>query len=271
LIDYFATFAYTNGLAFPNTLAINASGPGATDGTEFIKAFIDDLWGARQAVMDAAGLSPSGVTEGPGASQFLEALRLLGPGPAVVTEWHGAADPSVTGHRALPLNGQGILRANYVELDTLVYVGDGLNPTATAYYHADDAAGTIRNIAGVYLILPESRGYAPRGLDTAATVDPQGASRDLGSLQADAMQRITGSFGTNLHAAAGVSMIVGQAGVFTVGPATNAASPGSFLGASLAAEGALFDNSNSVAPNAAKTDDVETRMANRATNYVLWW
>ena len=192
MIDYFAVFVYTNGLAFPDTLSINASGPGSTDGTEAVKALVDDIWGARQAVMDAAGLTPDGVTEAPGTSQFLEALRLLGPGPGIGTEWDINDTPGVTGHRALFKNGQGILRANYPELDALVYVGDGNNAAVAAaggaYYRADDAAGTIPNIVGIYLILPESRGYMPRGLDTAASVDPDGASRYLGDIQLDAFQ-----------------------------------------------------------------------------------
>jgi hypothetical protein len=65
------------------------------------------------------------------------------------------------------------------------YVGDPDNPTASAFYHADDAAGTIRNTTGIYLILPDERGYFLRGLDTSGTIDPQGATRDIGDTQDD--------------------------------------------------------------------------------------
>jgi hypothetical protein len=189
MIDYFGSFTYTNGLPYPDTLAVNASGPSATDGTEFVKLMIDDLWGARQALMDYAGLTPDGVTEAPGSAQTLEAIgKGFGVGPGMGVIYWKDGDPAVNGDRVLLLNGQGILRANYAELDAAVYVGDGNNGTASAFYHADDAAGTVRNIAGAYLILPDTRGYFLRGLDVAASVDPDGASRDLGSIQIDSSQ-----------------------------------------------------------------------------------
>ena len=90
------------------------------------------------------------------------------------------------------LNGHGILRANYPDLDTACYVGDGNNAAVAAagggYFRADNSDGSSPNIAGIYLILPETRGYVPRGLDTAASVDPDGASRYLGNPQLDAFQ-----------------------------------------------------------------------------------
>ena len=193
MLNFFTFFTNTNGLTFPDTLSINASGPSATDGTEFVKGMIDDIWGWYQAMLDYAGLSPSGVSEGPGASQMLEAIgKGFGVGPGMgVTYWKDG-DPSVNGDRVLLLNGQGILRANFVELDAAVYVGDGNNAAVAAgggyFYRADDAAGTSPNIAGIYLILPETRGYVLRGLDSAASVDPDGASRFLGDAQLDAFQ-----------------------------------------------------------------------------------
>ena len=44
--------------------------------------------------------------------------------------------------------------------------------------------------------LPDLRGYFVRGYDTRNTVDPDGAARAIGSVQADAMQRIKGSITT---------------------------------------------------------------------------
>ncbi len=73
MIDYAVVFTNFSG-AFPNITAVNASGGGATDGTEFIKAFIDDLWGENQAVMDFAGFSPNAAAEAAGASQRLDAI-----------------------------------------------------------------------------------------------------------------------------------------------------------------------------------------------------
>ena len=193
MIDYQTSFVYTNGVPFPDTLAINATGAGTGDGTEIVKILVDDLWGARQALMDAAGLVPDSVTEAPDTSQLLEAIRKISGSPGEGVIWWKDSDPAITGDRVLLLNGQGILRANYPELDAAVYVGDTANPTASAFYHADDAAGTIRNTTGIYLILPDTRGYVLRGLDTAASVDPDGASRDVGSIQDFALENITGS------------------------------------------------------------------------------
>lgn len=44
--------------------------------------------------------------------------------------------------------------------------------------------------------LPDLRGYFVRGYDTRNTVDPDGAARAIGSVQADAMQRIRGGITT---------------------------------------------------------------------------
>jgi hypothetical protein len=84
--DYLTEFTQTDGDAFPDTGAINASGAGATDGTEFIAALINDIWGARQAAMDVAGLTPNAVEEQATVdltkpsgrkSQFLDAMFKL--------------------------------------------------------------------------------------------------------------------------------------------------------------------------------------------------
>jgi len=193
MIVYKTFFTNTNGVDFPDTESRNASGPSATDGTEFVKGMIDDMWGARQALMNRAGLTPDGVSESDSASQFVEALIkgfAIGPGIGV-TYWKDG-DPAVNGDRVLLLNGQGVLRSSFPDLDAAVYVGDGNNAAVAAagggYYHADDAAGTIPNTAGIYLILPETRGYVLRGLDLAASVDPDGAGRFLGDNQLDALQ-----------------------------------------------------------------------------------
>jgi len=98
------------------------------------------------------------------------------------------ADPATLGHKALLLQGQGIIRANYPELDTAVYVGDGNNATASAFYRATDSGGVTRSTTGTYLILPDARGRMIRGLDLAGSIDPDGASRDLGSYQDDSIQ-----------------------------------------------------------------------------------
>jgi len=246
----------------------NATGAGATDGTEFIAATIDNFeWGWMQELFTREGFSPDGVTEAVGASQIVEALDNKVPA-GIGIEWNLNVDPATYGARYLLLNGQGILRANYPELDANVYVGDGNNAAAEAaggaFYRADDAAGTIPNIAGVYLILPESRGVVSRGLDLAATIDPDGASRFLGDLQVDAMQKITGKVqvGSNVRTAWTLFN-----GVFT---GTNSATASANqVGGNTDNIDLDFDNSTSTSPNAAKTDDVETRMYNRSTQFAI--
>ncbi len=191
--DYAAAFTNFSG-AFPDILAINASGPSATDGTEFVSNMINDsMWGVMQMILNRAGLSPNGVLESDSASQIREALQKgFGAPVGVVTQWHIDDDPGTSGHRALLLNGQGILRANFAELDAACYVGDANNAAVAAasggYYRADNSDGSSPSTTGIYLILPETRGYAPRGLDVAASVDPDGAARFLGDVQLDAFQ-----------------------------------------------------------------------------------
>lgn len=155
MIDWASVQTYYAG-SFPNVLAINSTGAATQDGTEYIAEQINNgIFGPSQAFMDYAGLTPNGVTEAAGASQLLTALQLgHAIGPGTYRRYAKSTAPSVTGDRLLILSGQGILRANYTALDTAVYVGDPNNATAPYFYHADDAAGTIRNTAGIYLILP---------------------------------------------------------------------------------------------------------------------
>lgn len=258
MIDYQTSFVYTNGLPYPFTLAINATGAGTGDGTEIVKILVDDLWGARQALMDAAGLTPDSVTEAPDTSQLLEAIRKISGSPGEGVIWWKDSDPAITGDRVLLLNGQGILRANYPELDTAVYVGDTANPTASTFYHADDAAGTIRNTTGIYLILPDIRGYVLRGLDTAASVDPDGASRDVGSIQDFAIQNITGYFDLHRNAWQEGSA---PGGVFTVANAPTGGDTELTPAGTGTPRRVTFDASTVV------NTSTETRMVNIATKF----
>lgn len=73
--DY-STIPNTSG-SFPDVVSQNATGPGETDGTPYIKQVIDDLWGARQALMDYAGLTPNGSQETSSNSQFLQAIGFI--------------------------------------------------------------------------------------------------------------------------------------------------------------------------------------------------
>lgn len=270
-IDVLVAFAFQDGVAFPDSGAADVSAPGAQDGTEFFVTMINNyMFGPQQMLLDHAGLTPTGVIESATTSQVKEALQKgFGAPPGVPTEWHLASDPGVTGHRALLLNGQGILRANYPDLDAAVYVGDGNNAAVAAaggaYFRADNSDGTSPNIAGVYLILPERRGYVPRGLDTAASVDPDGASRVLGDVQLDAFQGHIFNNGIGYTSA-----------VFWIYGGTASEVPGS------ATDRITGDSTNPTQQgltSAPKTDGVngtprissESRMVNSSTKWVVWY
>ncbi|MDD5353089.1 MAG: hypothetical protein PHS93_08020 [Candidatus Omnitrophica bacterium] len=183
-------FINQSGDAFPGTLAVNSSGALSTDGTEFISDMVNDyMFGLMQALLAYTGQTPNGTLEGPSNSQFLEGIRrfTVYPGSIFHAAWN--VDPSTIPIRAIKLTGQGIVRANYPLLDAMVYCGDANNATYTAFFRADNADGSSRNIAGAYLILPDMRGRVIRALDTAAGVDPDGASRYLGSLQNHAFMK----------------------------------------------------------------------------------
>lgn len=174
---------------FPNVVSNNVTAPGAGDGTPFVKAMIDDAWGRFQDLLNRAGLTPSGSSEAAGSSQHYAALRRCFGAPGEVVLWHGQADPATLGLRLLLLEGQGILRANYPDLDAAVYIGDGNNGDTSYpyYYHADDATGLVRNTAGIYLILADSRGKTVRAWDPTEVDDPEGASRKFPDRQANAV------------------------------------------------------------------------------------
>jgi hypothetical protein len=155
------------------------------------------------------------------------------------------------GVRALFLTGQTVLAANYAELVTNTYTGDTDNATAEAYYRCDNADGTGRNIAGIYFKLPDFAGVVPRGYDSLASVDPDGATRKLGDFQADAMQG-------HLHATT----------VFTNGTPTGGGSgdygnPGNPT--TDKNTGAPIDDGVNGLPRTA----TETRMANVSVNYII--
>ena len=139
----------TTGTAAANDIAAkNAASSTAIDGTPFVAAMVDNEWGWMQAIMDYAGDVADGITESKTASQLLQAqINTLSPPGAILPNcWN--ADPATLGYRFLDLDGSGILVANYADLITATYVGDGNNATAKAgggaFYKADDAVGTNR-------------------------------------------------------------------------------------------------------------------------------
>lgn len=197
---------------FPFVQAINSSGPLLTDGTEIIDEVIDDVWLEKQALLDFYDYPPLGFPDLAGVfgavfknlpiSQPLAIQYMNYATPGSIVNWASELDPAVVGAtlglgmeiRLLLLHGQGILRADFLMLDAIVYVGDPDNATADSFYHADDALGAVRNTAGDWLILPDIRGRSFRALDPSGLIDPDGAGRLVGSKQEDAMQNIVSSF-----------------------------------------------------------------------------
>jgi hypothetical protein len=208
MIDY-STVENTHG-SYPETKALNASGPLAKDGTPYHAAVIDDLWGFNQALMSAANMFPNGVTETVEGSQRLEAIRRIAGYPGEVVPWMGnEKNPLLLGIRLLPLNGQTISRALYAQLDEVTYVGDGKNSTAPAFYRVTSPTSGIRNTTGQYLVLPDLRGLAIRGLDISGTKDFEGARRSIGDEQLDSVIDHSHSIGNLFYG--GVTTPVGYA------------------------------------------------------------
>jgi len=223
----FATLPNTTG-AYPDVEPTDVSAPAAADGTPVMAQWVKELMGSFQAILNAAGLTPSGTSESDTVSQILLAIRRVAHYPGEIFAWGGAqTDIQATlGIRALPLSGQGIVRANYVDLDTAVYCGNTNNPVADAYFRSNTSVAPYsRSTSGTYLILPDARGRFLRALDPTGTIDIDGgASRLSGSPQNYALynhrhHNLTGSgylYTTdtvNLTAgASGYNMITKQAG-----------------------------------------------------------
>jgi hypothetical protein len=268
--DY-ATIPNTSG-AFPNVVSVDASSPGAVDGTPFFTQFIDDLWGARQHLLNRAGVTPSGATEQKNSSDAYEAQAKCFGHPGEIVAWTGVnSDPSALGIRLIPLVGQGLdLSLGYSDLLTAVYVGDPNNPTAVAYYRSSSPTGTPRSITGGYLILPDLRGYALRGLDLAAAVDPDGAGRELGDTQDYAVMRhhhpvVEKNLSTTLMQW-GLVTSPFASGSFSATRVTNTGAS-DVLALSASGIAAKFAGINAV--DGINTNEFENRMANSAVHWCI--
>lgn len=290
--DYTTITGNNNGLPFPLTRAVDATGPLAVDGTEFLKETVDDAWAQKQALLDFYGVTPNGLEDGNGVdagglpiSQPLAAQYMNFGTPGIVVNWPSEQDPAIVGAglgidiRLLLLHGQGIDRTQdaYKMLDSIMYIGDPDNPTADAFYHANDAGGVTRATTGDWLILPDARGYSWRALDPTGAIDPDGASRIVGHKQDDAMQAITGSFFIRQKGPQTPREIIsdlGGNGVFSVNASTFPAVSTSEMESTLPGSAKElnridFDTSNALIP--FKTNDFETHVKNIATHYAIYY
>jgi hypothetical protein len=206
MIDYAATFTNYTG-SFPNIAAQNVTAPGAGDGTEFVAALVNDIWGRAQALLDYAGLTPDGVQEAPDTAQILTALSKgygIGPGIGVIYWKNGT--PAANGDRVILLQGQVITIASYPLLAAAVYVGDANNATAPAFYKTSDAGGTTRSTSGTYMVMPDTRAVSLKGvgnqtINTRVKTGPASVGSIIeDTFQGHNMQNTTGyqgGFGAN--------------------------------------------------------------------------
>ena len=212
MIDYQVVFTNTNGVIFPNTEAVNVSAAGAGDGTEFIAALINDQWGARQALMDRAGLSPDGADEAPGTSQFMLALdRVYGGAGEGVIYWKNDT-PAAFGDRVLLLTGQVFLITDYPALFNNTWVGAGANATAPAFYRTSDALGVTRDAGGNYFVLPDTKGLSLKNIgDATVNGRTKVGPVSLGEKQEDQMQGFSAILQSRIDIA--TNLVLGLIGV----------------------------------------------------------
>ena len=208
---------------FPNTVAKNASGAGATDGTEYVASIVSDLWGFWQDILAQATMTPSGVAEvaaatGAAAAGTAQQKRMalemkfgapgelvfdcIAPGSGTYGSqsmaWGAAAGGPPARYqyrRVIACAGQTVAIASYPDLAAAIYCGDANNATADYGYKSSDAGGATHSTSGTYITLPDFRGLTVRGYDHGQVHDPRGATRGvngsaglLASLQQDAFQ-----------------------------------------------------------------------------------
>lgn len=183
----------TNGAnppAYPWGSARDVTVSGDRTGTPWTADVLNDFWGFASAVYVSGDITPDNDPEQANDSEIFLGLQRSCGHPGEVVAWTGPTSYLTSGKiRLLPLTGQVVTIADYSQLCAAVYVGDGNNPTAPAYYKTSDAGGTTRSTSGSYMVFPDLRGYVLRGLDTAAAVDPDGAGRAVGDVQQWAMRK----------------------------------------------------------------------------------
>ena len=121
MINYLSVFTNTDGNSFPDTAAVNSSGPGTTDGTEFIKAMIDDLWGFNQALLNFTDDTPNGSSEADGASQRLDSILKICANTASIS--------ATTTYTVEEWNKRGVLLLQAGVVTVTLAAGTGCNET----------------------------------------------------------------------------------------------------------------------------------------------
>lgn len=145
---------------YPYGRARNVSTPGDGTGTPWEAALVNDLFGFQQALLEGAGIVPSGTPERVGQSQYLQSLRrLFTPAGVTTTDVGGGVDVTLsedqTGARVLVF--VGTLTANIsvivpsLERDWIV-----INDTGGSF------SLTLRTSAGTGFVLQQGEYYGAR-------------------------------------------------------------------------------------------------------------
>lgn len=155
--------------SFPDVAATNASGPTLRDGTPITADFVNDIWGAFQAILSAAGTTPSDSVETASTSDLLDSIRRLCGVPGEIV-FHASPSDSISAN-ILPLKGQVVSISAYPALVEATYIGDSNNPDSyyPCFYKCLDTGGLSRSTSGSYFKLPDCRGYFVRALAGAST------------------------------------------------------------------------------------------------------
>jgi hypothetical protein len=174
---------------YPYGSAQNVTVPGDETGTPWEKVLLNDIFGFQQAMLDAAGIVPSGSADQVGASQYLESLQKIAGFPGtIVALGLNDTDPATFGVRILMLNGGSVDQDDYPELVAATYVGDGLNSAVggagAGFYKSSDPGGATPDTAGPWFNLPNAGGRFLRGVDDGLGIDPDG-ERYIGQDQMD--------------------------------------------------------------------------------------
>lgn len=116
----------------------------------------------------------------------------------------------------LKANGAAVPVASYTALTNAIFCGVGNNASAAWGYRCTDSANpnTTRSATGIFLVLPDARGYFPRGLDEGRGVDP---SRGLYTYQSDAFRGHSHSLASLRGIALQINNIAGGAEPSAVG------------------------------------------------------
>ena len=155
--------------AFPSVVATNASGPTLRDGTPITADLVNDIWGAFQAILNAAGTTPSDAVESSSSSDLLDSIRKLSGAPGEIVMYATPSD--AIDANILPLKGQIITIASYPALVAATYIGDANNAETRflAFTKCSDSGGSVRDTAGPYFTLPDCRGMFLRALAGSRT------------------------------------------------------------------------------------------------------